>query len=318
MRKHDSKLKIPYFRRALIALFFSAVFFFSPAFAHAADLYFAPPSGSYKAGTTFSVVVFVSTGSQSANAVSGTILFPTDTLEAVSISKTGSVISYWSAEPSFSNSQGTVSFEGVAFNPGYTGPAGRILSIIFKVKNAGSANLSFSSGSVLANDGQGTEIVSSLGQANFSLTPATAPLPQVKNNPPPAPVVPPPASATPPPEQGVIEVSPPAPISAPAPAIAVSIPDLTPFYFSPLFIVLFFLVLLIIIGYLWHKYYTLRHIVDDETLEDQKEKNMLYRFLNMDIAERLKIIKKLKQHKALTAEEKRIVLEVENEHRGKF
>jgi hypothetical protein len=78
-------------------------------------------------------------------------------------------------EPSFSNSAGTVNFEGIALNPGFTGASGKLLTVNFRVKTAGVAGLNFSSGSVLANDGQGTNILTSLGNAQFSLGGAVGP-----------------------------------------------------------------------------------------------------------------------------------------------
>jgi len=126
--------------------------------AQAASLYFFPSSGSYEVGKTFSATVYVSSADQAMNAASGVISFPKTQLEVVSLSKTGSIFGLWVQEPSFSNSAGMVNFEGIALNPGFTGASGKLITINFKVKAAGSAALNFSSGSVLANDGQGTNI----------------------------------------------------------------------------------------------------------------------------------------------------------------
>ncbi|PIR70647.1 MAG: hypothetical protein COU46_00530, partial [Candidatus Niyogibacteria bacterium CG10_big_fil_rev_8_21_14_0_10_42_19] len=67
------------------------------------------------------------------------------------------------------NSAGTVNFEGIVLNPGFTGASGKAISITFKTKAAGSAPITFSSGSALANDGKGTNILTGLGDANFSI-----------------------------------------------------------------------------------------------------------------------------------------------------
>lgn len=131
----------------------------APSSASAATLSFSEPATSYSVGQTFSVGVYAGSSDQAMNAASGVISFPWDKLEVVSLSKTGSILSLWIQEPSFSNSAGTVSFEGVVPNPGYTGASGKILTITFKAKSVGTANLSFSSGSVLANDGTGTNIL---------------------------------------------------------------------------------------------------------------------------------------------------------------
>jgi len=136
---------------------------------HAASLYFSPSIGSYNVREQFSVSVYVSSADQAMNAASGIITFPQDKLEVTSLSKSGSVFSLWVQEPSFSNSAGMVNFEGIVLNPGFTGAAGKTITINFRIKAAGLAILNFSSGSVLANDGKGTNILASLGNAQFNL-----------------------------------------------------------------------------------------------------------------------------------------------------
>ena len=140
-----------------------------PATAQAATLYFSPSSGTHAVGTSFTVSVYVSSADQAMNAASGVISFPSDKLAVESLSKSGSIFSLWVQEPSFSNSAGTINFEGIVLNPGFTGSSGKILSITFKTKVAGNAPFTFSSGSILANDGKGTNILTGLGDANFSI-----------------------------------------------------------------------------------------------------------------------------------------------------
>ncbi len=170
--------KAPILLAVLLAV---SVFLASPHAAKADTLYISPASGSYTPGQTFSAKVFVSSLAQSVNAVSGTVSFPTDKLQVVSVSKAGSILTLWVQDPSFSNAQGTVSFEGVVPNPGFTGSAGNIVTISFRVVGQGTAQLKWSSGSVLANDGQGTNILKNLGTATFTLgssqVPAAAPAP---------------------------------------------------------------------------------------------------------------------------------------------
>jgi hypothetical protein len=153
------------YKIVLVALFLSAL----PVAAKAATLYFSPASGSYAVGKTIAATIYVSSADQAANAASGTVAFPADKLEVTSLSKTGSILSLWVQEPVFSNSAGTIDFEGIAFNPGFTGTGGKLITVNFRVKAAGTAALNFSSGSVLANDGQGTNILTGLGKAQFNL-----------------------------------------------------------------------------------------------------------------------------------------------------
>ena len=158
---------------------FSCMFVFLFAFfgvraAPAATLYFSPASGSYEVGQSFSVNVYVSSSDQAMNAASGALSFSRENLEVVSLSKSSSIISLWVQEPSFSNSAGTINFEGIVLNPGFTGQSGKVATITFKAKAVGSASLVFSSGAVLANDGKGTNILASLGSGSYTVTGKTA------------------------------------------------------------------------------------------------------------------------------------------------
>lgn len=147
-----------------------AFIFLLPLVAFAASLSFSPSGGSYTVGSSFTVAISVGSGGQAVNAVSGTVNFPADKLEVISTSKSQSILSLWVQEPSYSNSVGTVNFEGIILNPGYSGNSGRILSVTFRVKNEGQAKINFSTASALANDGQGTEILSSRGSGTYQLT----------------------------------------------------------------------------------------------------------------------------------------------------
>ncbi len=152
-------------------IFFSfTLFFLVPFTVSAASFNFYPPSGSYGTGKIFSVNVNVESNDQTINAASGVVSFPPDRLEVVSVSKQGSIFSLWPTEPSFSNSQGTVSFEGIVPNPGYIGTNGKVLAITFKARGSGSANISFSSGLVLANDGAGTDVLDGPSVAVYTLS----------------------------------------------------------------------------------------------------------------------------------------------------
>ena len=163
----------------LVFISFVFVFFSVCGAANAATLYFSPSSGSHAIGATFSVSVYVSSVDHAMNAASGIISFPSDKLEVTSLSKTGSIFTLWVQEPSFSNSAGTVNFESIVLNPGFTGSSGKAITITFRAKAAGNAPLTFSSGSVLANDGQGTNILTSLGNAQFVLEGAAPTAPTV-------------------------------------------------------------------------------------------------------------------------------------------
>lgn len=153
------------------ALFLAALFFvIVPKSVEAASLYLSPASGTYTVGSTFTVNTTLASTDRAVNAVSGVLAFPADKLEVASLSKSGSVFGLWIQDPTYSNSAGKVSFEGVILNPGFQGPGGRLLSVTFRVKSEGVAKVSFSAGSILANDGQGTDVTTGLSGSSFTLT----------------------------------------------------------------------------------------------------------------------------------------------------
>lgn len=168
--------------RSLSIVFTCSViwFLFGSSSALAASLFFSPSSGTYKVGETFTLRVVVSSPDQAENAVSGVLAFPSDKLDAVSISKSGSIVSLWVQEPSLGAGRG--SFEGITFNPGYKGSSGRVLSVTFKAKAAGTAVVRLSSGAILANDGQGTNILSGLGISTITITDGTAAKPETPSD----------------------------------------------------------------------------------------------------------------------------------------
>ncbi len=135
--------------------------------AKAADLYLSPAYKLVQVGENFSLNVLVDSSDQSANAVSFRINYPSNLLKINSLSQTNSLINFFVQQPNFSESE--IYAEGVIMNPGFWGSAGKILTINFKALKPGSALINFLSGSVLANDGAGTNILKNLKSANIEI-----------------------------------------------------------------------------------------------------------------------------------------------------
>ncbi len=147
--------------------------FVAPNISFAATLSLIPASGSYVVGSTIPVEVLVHSPSTSINAVSGVVTFPPALFSVVSISKSNSVLNFWPTEPSYSQSLGTVSFEGVRIS-GFQGNTGQVITIVLRAKHAGQGKVAFKSGQVLANNGKGTDITSGLSGTTFTVhTPAS-------------------------------------------------------------------------------------------------------------------------------------------------
>lgn len=141
----------------------------------AANITLTPSSVTTSVGKTFTLDVLVNNNQDTINAVSASISFPADVLSVTALSKSGSFINLWAEEPSYSNSNGTVSLEGVALNPGFSGASGKVISITFRAKQEGNISIVAKSGSVLANDGNATNVLGNLGSAFIIITEAGEP-----------------------------------------------------------------------------------------------------------------------------------------------
>ncbi len=157
------------FRNLFLILVVLCVCFFSfLSSALAATLSVSPATGVYTAGQTFSVKVFVNTSGAAINAADGALKFNPSEVSVVSVAK-GSIFGLWTAEPAFSNSAGTISFSGGS-PTGYTGAAGTVITATMRAKTAGSPKLSFSSGSVLAADGRGTNVLTKMNGGAYTIS----------------------------------------------------------------------------------------------------------------------------------------------------
>ena len=132
---------------------------------NAANLTISPSSVTTKVGKTFTVDFLVSSNVDAINAAAIHATFPHEALSLLSISKKDSFISLWAEEPTFSNEKGVLSLEGVALNPGFSKATGKIVSVTFKALASGNVSISISSGSVLANDGNATDVLKTTGSA---------------------------------------------------------------------------------------------------------------------------------------------------------
>ena len=164
-------MKIEHPLRTGLLLIASALCFFilTVGTASAATIYFSPSSGNFTVGNILNASVLVNTEGVSVNNADAVIHFPSSLLEVISTSKSGSIFSLWVEEPAFSNSAGTISFNGGIPTPGFNGSSGKLLNITFRVRSPGLASLIFSSAAVRANDGYGTDILQTRAQAQFNL-----------------------------------------------------------------------------------------------------------------------------------------------------
>lgn len=164
--------------RALGCLLLLVGMFVLPQLADAASLSASPGTGVYTTGSTFSVRLMLNTQGQAINAAEGSLKFNPNELSVVSLNQAGSIFNLWTVEPTFSNSAGTITFGGGSPS-GYSGSNGTILTINFRAKGSGPVKVSFGSGSVLAADGLGTNILDSMNGGSYTISAQqTAPQPE--------------------------------------------------------------------------------------------------------------------------------------------
>ena len=154
------------FAGILLSLF---VFLPQSVFSQSASFYLSPAQGTYAVGEKFFVSLMVSVDGIAINASQAKIYFPADKLEVVSISKGSSIFTLWVEEPVFLNAKGEISFGGGLPNPGYLGKAGKIITIIFKGKSLGEAEVTLGGEKILANDSHGTDIFSSSQGGKYTI-----------------------------------------------------------------------------------------------------------------------------------------------------
>jgi len=164
-------------------IFLGVCLFALPAAAHAATMEISPEFTLLQVGQSITLTI-VTQSSEPVNAVTATLSFPADILSVTSISKNDSAFTLWVQEPKFSNTSGTISFSGIVPDPGVNDRA-LVLVVRMRANRAGTAVLRFNSAAVLANDGQGTNVITGTTPASITVTPSStpAPAPAVKETP---------------------------------------------------------------------------------------------------------------------------------------
>src|SRR3989338_7519425 len=169
--------------KGVYKIFLGVCLFALPAAAHAATMEISPEFTLLQVGQSITLTI-VTQSSEPVNAVTATLSFPADILSVTSISKNDSAFTLWVQKPTFSNTSGTISFSGIVPDPGVNDRA-LVLVVRMRANRAGTAVLRFNSAAVLANDGQGTNVITGTTPASITVTPSStpAPAPAVKETP---------------------------------------------------------------------------------------------------------------------------------------
>lgn len=210
--------------------------------AQEASLYLSPPTGVHEIGQPFTIRLLVDTDGEDINAAEGVLSYNPSDFEVVEISTEESIFSIWTTQPLLSDNGG-ISFGGGS-SQAFSGDIGRIFSITLNPLRSGVGRITFNSGSVLAADGSGSNIISEMRTGAYTVVPSVEETaPEADFDPPPnSPQAPSINSSTHPSEdqwykEGMVSLSWDAPADATATRVALNqrqsfVPD--DFYDEPL------------------------------------------------------------------------------------
>jgi hypothetical protein len=141
----------------------------------AAETLITPATGTYSKGQTFTATLRANPQGKNVNAVEATLTFDTSKLSVVSVSKTGSIFSLWTTEPTFSNTQGTIQFGGGSPTP--FSAQSTLITITFKANGEGDATVDWKNASILAADGLGTDVFTGSAKGSYTISGGATPKP---------------------------------------------------------------------------------------------------------------------------------------------
>jgi len=147
----------------------SSILFFSLFFSakvHAATLDLLSDKDTYKIGESFDVNLKIDSEADSVNGVQTTIKFDTTILDATATDKTNSIFDWWLTDPTISN--GEISFIA-ASTSGFSGKSLQVLKITFKVKGAGTGDVTLSDSAITSADGSGSNVLSTSNNLKVKL-----------------------------------------------------------------------------------------------------------------------------------------------------
>ncbi len=118
------------------------------------------------------------------NAAGGTVTFPPELLAISTLSRSASIIDLWSEEPVTSNETGTVRFSGGIIGPkvGSSGNRGPVFTLNLRALKEGKATIRVKDGELLANDGSGSNQISSTGVLTLYIRASGRPTPDINSD----------------------------------------------------------------------------------------------------------------------------------------
>ncbi len=140
-----------------LKIFTAFVLWLVPSVVLALEISFEPANVASNQEKAFTATVVINTDSQTINAVDGTLSVSPELAEGLTISDSGSIVTYWVKQPVYDESTQTIQFSGT-IPGGYDGQAGILFSIILQPYSGKGLDNAITIGEAKAylNDGLGT------------------------------------------------------------------------------------------------------------------------------------------------------------------
>ena len=135
--------------------------------ASASKTFFEAEKTNIIVGDIFEASFFIDTEGKDINAIEGKIVFPEKLLGIKEVSDGNSIVNFWVERPNEKN--GEISFSGI-IPGGYLSKKGFIFSVIFRSLGEGVSPVEIKSIRVLANDGKGTPVETSVNNIQFNIS----------------------------------------------------------------------------------------------------------------------------------------------------
>lgn len=154
------------YKKAYFFTIFLGLLALSVSTASAAVLGVSLDKDTINVGEKFTANIRIDSEGIGINAAQVTLQFPANILEITEVDRTGSIFDFWLRLPEFSNETGRLVFVGGSTS-GFSGKSLQILKIVFKTKEAGNADLTFTDAAITASDGSGTNVISTIRGAQI-------------------------------------------------------------------------------------------------------------------------------------------------------
>lgn len=160
-----NKFKIKLLKKTLILLLLFLNFLISFNVS-AANISLESEKRSFYSGDEFEIAVFLDVDNEEVNAIDGSIIFPSESLELLNINESNSIISLWIEKPKLNDS--SIIFSGI-MPGGYSSNKGMLFSLVFLAKNNSQGKIDFKDIKILQNDGQATESLVNSSSFSFDI-----------------------------------------------------------------------------------------------------------------------------------------------------